>query len=89
MGFLLGAYVTFINWLQLLFDQVSIDKTQEASIFCYELWKHRNVYWNDKRSTVAALVSAAKMALKQWTESQTSLRDILHNGSRSDTRAEK
>ena len=57
---------------------------------CYELWKHRNnVYWNDKPSTVAALVYAAKMELEQWTESQTSLLDILHNGSCCDTPAEK
>ena len=25
-GFLLGASVTFVDWLQLLFDQVSVDK---------------------------------------------------------------
>ena len=90
VGFLLGASVTFADWLQLLFDQVSVDKTREASMLCYELWKHRNnVYWNDKRSTVAALVYAAKMELEQWTQSQTSLLDILHNGSCCDTPAEK
>ena len=59
-------------------------------MLCYELWKHRNnVYWNDKCSIVAALVYAAKMALEQWTRSQTSLRDILHNGSCYNTSVEK
>ena len=90
VGFLLGASITFAYWLQLLFDQVSVDKTQEASMLCYELWKHRNnVYCNDKQSIVAALVYVAKMVLEQWTQSQTPLRDILHNGSRCDTSAEK
>ena len=45
VGFLLGAFVTFVDWLQLLFDQVSVDKTKEASMLCYELWNHRNNGW--------------------------------------------
>ena len=59
-------------------------------MFYYELWKHQNnVYWNDKCNIVVALVYVAKMALEQWAQSQILLRDILHNGSRYDTLAEK
>ena len=61
-----GAYQSFENWLQLVFDQGNKTSTTVSVMLCWMVWKNRNdLVWSQKCLTASEVVQSALSVLNQ------------------------